>query len=275
MFSGGAGSGVSSYAPSSSSLSFARRRPAVVALGAVACGVALGQTSALSHWWWLAGALALGAAQMGAGRRRLVVGALALGALALVSAFRAGHQAFSHSDRHIRRLADTNQTYTLFVTISDWPDVREQRTALTVEVDSVRLGGVTETRYGGLLINIGVATHDFQYSDQLILSGRITSPRARRNPGGFDYARYLRWRNIFGIVYLPHHFGIQRNPETPLSVAGIVRTVRGFILDVFRGNLEAEQSALASGFLIGETAGISDRVYHHFRNSGTLHLLAV
>ncbi|MFQ5608245.1 MAG: ComEC/Rec2 family competence protein, partial [Candidatus Zixiibacteriota bacterium] len=90
-----------------------------------------------------------------------------------------------------------------------------------------------------------------------------------------DYARYLGWKNIFGIVYLPHPYTITRNAETPYSVGGLVGAIRSFILGTFNRVLEPEQAALSSGFLIGETSGISRRVYTQFRNSGTLHLLAV
>lgn len=258
-------------------LSFARKRPAVLILLAVAAGVSLGQITIISHWLW--GSLAL-VCLLAAGAKTLKRSTqltMALVALGLVTlfAFRVAYLERANPENHVRRLVDDGRRHTIYGYVNDWPDIREQSTRLTITVDSIDFGGEVRSVRGGILLNIAVPTSEFQYADRLVLQGEITGISERRNPAGFDYARYLRQRDVFGVVYLAHPFHIQRNPQGTFSVGGLVERIRGFILNTFRDNLGEAEAALSSGFLIGETSGISEEIYRLFRDTGTLHLLAV
>lgn len=269
-----------SEGPSGPGLPFARRRPAVAALGAAAGGILLGQSSLVSHWWWaVAGALVSAFALLfvlsANNALRRLIAPLVVAALCCIFALRAGYQQFGAADSHVRNLVDSGHTATVYGLVSDWPDIHDHKTLLTLSVDSVTIAGKTAAYNGSVLLRIAAPTNEFQYSDRLIVTGELRAPAGRKNPGGFDYARYLRWKDIFAVIYLPHPYGIQRDAPAVFSISALVESIRTYIVDVFSATLEPEQSALASGFLIGETSRISDTVYSHFRNSGTLHLLAV
>ncbi len=266
----------------------AYRRPALFALVAICSGIVLGQYNLLTYWAWLATALlaltgagvALSGAQPSRVRFKSGIALTLLGLLALLS-FRVVYSRSGSPPDHILHSVDDGSQYRIYGSISDWPDVREHSTRLTVRIDStarvVAEGryGKTAPRSGSVMVYVNTQTTDFQYADRIVFSGKFVSVPEKKNPGGFDYARYLRWNDVFAMVYLPHHFGVVRNPETSLSVGGLTRFVREYILSVFRQVLQEQPAALASGFLIGETTGIDDDVYRQFRRSGTLHLLAV
>jgi len=55
----------------------------------------------------------------------------------------------------------------------------------------------------------------------------------------------------------------------------IVIPLRKYILTAFNRSLDHPQSALIAGFLIGETRFIPPDIFQNFRDTGTLHLLAV
>lgn len=258
-------------------MSFFRRRPAVIALAAIVSGILAGQSDSVNHWLWLLGAIVFVAFTGLALFKRLHVlaGGLILAAICFLFAFRTGYQSRALPPGHVRHSLDDGRSYKFFGEIIDWPDVREHSTRLTVRVDSTGINNSISARIGSLLLHINTATYEFQYGDRIIFNGAIRAPPAAHNPGGFDYARYLSWKDISGIVYLPHHFALQRDTPGGFSISGAVGVIRTFILDTFARILRPEQAALASGFLIGETSGVSERVYGHFRRSGTLHLLAV
>ncbi len=266
----------------------AYRRPALFALAAICAGVILGQYDLLSPWLWLvtailallvAGVLLFGATSS----RAKVIAVVTLTLLGLLSlmAFRVSAAGSGLSKNHILSSVGDGAQYRIYGLISDWPDVRERSTRLTLRVDSTAQMVAPERyaksvrRSGSIMVFINTQSTDFQYGDRIALDGVIAEAPEKKNPGGFDYARYLRWKDIFGIVYLPHQFGITRNPEIGYSVGGVTRLVREYILTIFDETLQEQPAALASGFLIGETAGIDDEIYQQFRRSGTLHLLAV
>lgn len=258
-------------------MSFARRRPAVIVLAAIVCGILIGQSESVGYWLWLLGAavfmLVAGLALFK--QRHALAGGLMLLAICCLFAFRTGYQSRALPSGHIRHSLDDGRNYKFFGEIIDWPDVREHSTRLTVRLDSTEINNKISPCIGSILLSIKTATLEFQFGDRVIFSGAVRAPPSARNPGGFDYARFLRWKDISGIVYLPHHFALQRDTQSGFSVSGVVGVIRSFMLDAFERVLLPEQAALASGFLIGETSGVSERVYGHFRRSGTLHLLAV
>ncbi len=116
-----------------------------------------------------------------------------------------------------------------------------------------------------------------RYGDRIELEGILRRPNGQRNPGGFDYRSYLARRAAFGILY-PH-----RGQE-------IVTTTRsGFPLfhwtEKLRRRVESvidkayhEQpihSQVLKGMFLGQQSGLAPDVLDAFRNSGSIHILAV
>jgi len=192
-----------------------------------------------------------------------------------VMAARVAYDSNATAPNHIARLVGDGRGRTIYGTVSDWPDIREHTTLITLRVDSTRLDKRITHHRGGVQVRIGAPTNEFQYGDRLILWGLIEPVFSRHNPHGLDYQRYLRWRDMYGVVALPHPYGIRRDATAHWSVASIVTASRAWILGVFDVALSPAQSAVAAGFLLGETSRIDRAIYRHFRNSGALHLLAV
>jgi competence protein ComEC len=109
----------------------------------------------------------------------------------------------------------------------------------------------------------------------VIFEGRIYPLRGSGSIGSFDYRRYLHLKGIFGIVYLPSLLTVQVESRDQTGYFALVDNVRSMILGSFSRNLSQESATLAGGFLIGETRNISTELYRRFRDSGTLHVLAV
>ena len=51
-------------------------------------------------------------------------------------------------------------------------------------------------------IQVTVKTLEFaaDYADRIIVSGRLRQPEPARNPGAFDYRRFLRMRGVWAAV---------------------------------------------------------------------------
>ena len=182
-------------------------------------------------------------------------------------------EVYEKSRDHISSKIEFGGRYHVFGRIADWPQFKGRFTRLPFEIDSIGTD-VLEPARGRILINISDSTTIFQRGDRLELWTQIYAVESRRG-SGFDYGRYLMIKGIDGISYLPTTLSIRVNKAGRANIYGLVDTMRDWIKQTFAGNLTPDGAALASGFLIGETRDIAPDLYEKFRDSGTLHLLAV
>lgn len=176
--------------------------------------------------------------------------------------------------RHIARYISQKKVYHIYGEVSDWPDLKTDRTEIKIELDSV-----TDTRTyrvsGTILLKISDTTTVLQRGDRVEFYGRIYPVRGGSYSSSFDYRRYLNLKGVFGIVYLPTLLDLRIDKGNRYSLFNFVDHLRTNIRNCFYAHLSLTAAALASGFLIGETRDIPTEIYHRFRDSGTLHLLAV
>lgn len=116
-----------------------------------------------------------------------------------------------------------------------------------------------------------------RYGDHVEIEGVLRQPKGRRNPGGFDYRAYLARRQVFGIFYPNRHQEI-----LPIFQAGfpplrwaerLRRRVEDTIDRLYRKHPDHVQ--ILKGMLLGKRSELSESTYDIFRNSGSLHVLAV
>jgi predicted membrane metal-binding protein len=194
--------------------------------------------------------------------------------LAAIAAVQFAHATYQLPPSHYSKAADPRQTVQIYGKVADWPELKTERTELIISVDS--LGGkVAQRATGRLLLKISDTTTALQRGDRVEFYGRIYHIEETPGSERFDYGRYLNLKGIFGTVYLPSVLDIRVNRRADLSFFAIVDRLRDHIRRVLQSNLSPETAALASGFLIGETRDIPVEVYRMFRDSGTLHLMAV
>jgi competence protein ComEC len=178
---------------------------------------------------------------------------------------------------HITNFLNTNSPVTITGKIAEDPDVRTNKTFLTIEAQRISLGEKTHVTSGRIILKIKEPTFSFDYADDIRFRGYLNPPASGRNPGAFDYQRYLNRKGIFGVVSLPASQTVEIIGETSgnLFLSQIIIPLRKWILGVFDRTLSGNHKALLSGFLLGETREIPQRVYDMFRDTGTVHLLVV
>ncbi len=177
---------------------------------------------------------------------------------------------------HISHFLELDGKSTIVGRVDSEPDIRPTKTFLTVAAESLSRQGITIAVSGRIRLRIAEPTNDFNIEDRIRFSGFVVKPLASRNPGAFDYRRYLEIRGISGICNLGDFDQVERLalPEGKGFVRSIVVPVREYITRVFAENLPPDQSALMRGFLIGDVRFIPTDVYQRFKDTGTLHVLA-
>lgn len=176
---------------------------------------------------------------------------------------------------HIANIADRSQTYQIFGYLSDWPRIKYDRTEFKLTVDSLRVDNQAVTTSGAVLIKLSDTTTILQRGDRLEFFARIYPAISSNKAVGFDYQRYLNHKNVFGLVYLTTLLDVRIDKTNRYSIFALVDELREYIKQCFDKTLSKNSAALAAGFLIGETRDIPVELYQAFRQSGTLHLLAV
>jgi competence protein ComEC len=176
---------------------------------------------------------------------------------------------------HIANLAGQGVRAKLFGKIVGEPDIREDRTYLVMEADSATIRGYTIPSFGRVRLGVRNGGSRFDHSDHAAAEGYLYVPDNPRNPGGFDYARYLRTKNIFAAMAVsrPHNVTIIRKGSSFLS--SVVKPARSYMISVAGENLSPVSSAILSGFILGERRDIPKEYETMFRDTGTLHLMAV
>ncbi|MBN2226433.1 MAG: ComEC family competence protein [candidate division Zixibacteria bacterium] len=255
----------------------ARNYPAIGALAAVVAGIILADVTGVDCLVWMAVLVATVPAILACffAKRVVLTSLMALVGLTAFSAFGYGYRYGSMPPGHIGQYAGDGIIHDVFGTVVDWPAIKEHRTDLVLRVDSIGTNGIIETGKGRLLLRIQTPTTRLQYGDRLYFKTRLYPIRGGQNPTGFDYRRYLNLRGIFAVAYLPNPFSLRLERGGTTVFLQLIDRLRGEITNVFYSALDPTSAAIASGFLIGETRNIPPRIYELFRDTGTLHLLAV
>jgi len=256
---------------------FGFRYPAVIVLTFTVAGTLVGYAIDFGPAALAAGTIAAGMALLLAlfrVRGRYFIFPLA-GFVMMLAAANAGLKYHVHSDRDIGHFLDAETELRFFASVDKWPTLKRHKTVLTCRVDSVECENGVYRCSGLMQLIIRQETTHFAFGDRISFSGRLLRPFAGPYPDKFAYERYLQHQGIRGIVVLDDATRVLVHEGGRNFLWRAINVARLWILDCFRDNLTEIPSALASGFLIGQTKDIPDRIYVAFRRTGTMHLLAV
>ena len=115
------------------------------------------------------------------------------------------------------------------------------------------------------------------YGDQIEVEGVLRQPNEQRNPGGFDYRFYLARREVLGILQLDRGQEIVPTDRSGFPLLrwteGLRRRVEDVIDTAYSENRIHAQ--VLKGMLLGLRSELSPDILDAFRNSGSIHILAV
>jgi competence protein ComEC len=103
--------------------------------------------------------------------------------------------------------------------------------------------------------------------DAVRFTGDLLAPDGARNPGSFDFRKYLRARSIHTTLRAADTVVLDRG-QGPGRAASWVESA-------IEARLPGETGALLQGLLLGRSSALPDETLNAFRRSGTVHVLAV
>ena len=116
-----------------------------------------------------------------------------------------------------------------------------------------------------------------RYGDRIEVEGMLRQPNGQRNPGGFDYRFYLARRQVFGILYPQWGQEIVPTDRSGFPLLRWAETLRRRVEDVIDTAYSENRihAQVLKGMLLGLRSELSPDILDAFRNSGSIHILAV
>ena len=159
------------------------------------------------------------------------------------------------------------------------PEAGGGRVSCIVKVESIRkeYGGAFEKQNGKVLLSTlpEIGENVLRYGREVAFEGTVSLPTGVRNPGGFDYRRYLAQKGIGAVIFTyPYMIEAGEAERGSLLVKAGLK-VRKRIVYVIENSLPRQQAGLLNGMLIGYREGLSEEVQEAFSDAGLTHIMAV
>ncbi|MEZ5358739.1 MAG: ComEC/Rec2 family competence protein [Candidatus Zixiibacteriota bacterium] len=180
-------------------------------------------------------------------------------------------------ERAIAQFADRvdGEPIRLFSRIDKWPVLKQHRTMIICEADSVIVHDTIFAASGRLMLWIDRVTTEFMLGDRISVVGRLEAVKPSSALKAFDFGKWLVNQGIQAQMRVDDPAEILIDESRRGLFAQSVDRLRKWISNVFVTYLDEVPAAMSAGYLIGETRHIPEDVYLAFRTTGTMHLLAV
>ena len=258
------------------------KRPLLACAAGVVAGIPLAGQSVPVLFACLV-ILLLGNALLLARRKIATIGKVCLGGFLLCLLLGFLRQEWMLADMQYRFARWQDRSVTLTGHLVDDPQRTETGWTLTVQVAMITEPGSEslpqEKRNSpGGRIRASLYEPDLamglRYGDRIRVRGTLRLPERQRNPGGFDTSLYLAARGITGQMTLsepPEPLpGKSGNPWVGLGLAW-----RAAAVGKLEAMLPAQEAAVLSGMLLGDTDALDPELSDAFRAAGLSHIMAV
>ena len=119
------------------------------------------------------------------------------------------------------------------------------------------------------------ASSHLLFGDRLMIEATFNPPEKTQNPGGFDYAAYLKRQGIGATAYIPS----QRWKHTHRNTASLRREAdkcRNYLLKVYRRfDIEGDEFAVLAALTLGYTDDLQPDLRKSYSATGAMHILSV
>lgn len=169
--------------------------------------------------------------------------------------------------------------------ISEPPQYDSNKIKFTLECeyivsgkDSFAVGGnVLAYIFPDKKLDSGKAPPQLNAGDEISAYGRLVLPKGERNPGGFDYKKYLELHDISKLFYIKGFDNYELISEDNLSFFydKIIYPVRNYSVKLIDSTIGKDEGAFLNGLVTGERKDISEDFKDKFVNAGVMHLIAV
>ncbi len=178
---------------------------------------------------------------------------------------------------HIRKNIQAGRLAELTGKLLIPPEVLIDKTRYIVEAETLRYGQVRINITGKVQINVYRPGNTLKVGDRVRFQKvRLKLPRNFKNPGRFDYQRFLARKGINVIGSLSSKGSVESIGYFPLPFLVSKREqIRGKILHAIDTHWPGDEGALLKALLLGDKSSLDETTREAYRNTGMAHLMAV
>ena len=161
--------------------------------------------------------------------------------------------------------------------ISTIPVKGKKYTKAEFQITSIYKSGKWQLCKGTIITSFEQKTdYEINYGDELQISTTLREPESAKNPGGFDYAVYLKRKNIYHQCHVKaKDYQFKRNTGTNI-IYDLANESKIKLLNLLKYHqLKDQELAIASSLLLGYDEEISDEIQQAYSDTGTVHVLSV
>lgn len=171
----------------------------------------------------------------------------------------------------------TGQQQAIVGVVSDVPVMHDKFTKLYMRLQCINVKGQWKSTQGNTIVYVKRAAQAFSVGQTVLVNAKLTSIDEPKNPGEFNYKRFLERRNIYRVVYADsgRYYRIQPVSNT-INVNEFGAGVKERVVSILReSGLSQQAFSVCAALLVGFDDEIDQEVMQSFSHSGTLHVLSV
>jgi competence protein ComEC len=158
---------------------------------------------------------------------------------------------------------------TLEGVVSEYPEVSDRWTRLTLNAERIELDGQVHEVRGKVLVR-APRFPEYHYGDRLRVSGWLQTPPVFED---FSYREYLARRGIHVLIQQPYIERTASGQGKPFRTA--MYATKDHARDVIARLLPDPEASLLQGILLGIKTAIPDALYGDFNATGTSHIIVI
>lgn len=116
---------------------------------------------------------------------------------------------------------------------------------------------------------------EMDYGQKIIVRGKLEIPEKSRNPGGFDYRKYLAQKGVYGTVFINQDDLIILKTKQKASIYKSALLVKNRIIDSINRNFSKKHASLLNAMMIGYKNDLDDDLRNSMERAGIVHIMAV
>jgi len=130
---------------------------------------------------------------------------------------------------------------------------------------------------GNILLTTSGITKKFQYGDVINISGSIKRTQNQRNPGQFNYRKYLESKDIYHIVYITNEADLKlvKTGTGNRMYSKVILPGKDYLISSIDNLMNDDCAGLMKALIAGEKGDLNPDIIRDFRNVGIIHVLAV
>ena len=216
-----------------------------------------------------------------------IIGFILIGSMIMAfGIFRAGLDEYVLPENSIAYIPDTppKTDYKLTGIINDIPDYDSTRIRFNIEADGLITQTDTISVDGEVITTIFKSKYKdninppiFKAGDRIEITGRLLTPWGERNPGEFDYKKYLETQDIYKSFLTFGYENVNRVSGGNLGFIEqeLVFPAKYFATETIDRNMSGDEAEYLKGLVTGQRNDISAEIKDAFVKTGVMHLIAV